>query len=97
MDGRLTWTDCEEAGDYVVPNVLSPRDLVSRPDNIDETVQHIKAFRMHIIDSCNCNQYWWTFILFLPIGYYPFWVWTIFFGPCSLLIWFYQNQYVVDW
>ena len=41
MDGRPTWTDCDEAGgDYVVPNVLSPRDLVSRPDNMDETVSH---------------------------------------------------------
>ena len=38
MDGRLTWTDCDEAGDYVVPNVLSPRDLVSRSDKMDETV-----------------------------------------------------------
>ena len=41
MDGRPTWTDCDEAGDYVVPYVLSPRDLVFRPDNIDETVPHI--------------------------------------------------------
>ena len=24
-----------------MPNVLSPRDLVSRPDNMDETVTHI--------------------------------------------------------
>ena len=40
MDGRPTWTDCDEAGDYAVPNVLSPRDLVSRPDNMDETVRH---------------------------------------------------------
>ena len=40
MDGRLTWTDCDEAGDYVVPNVLSPRDLVSRPDIMDKTVPH---------------------------------------------------------
>ena len=40
MDGRPTWTDCDEAGDYVVPNVLSPRDLVSRPDIMDETVPH---------------------------------------------------------
>ena len=41
MDGRPTWTDCDEAGDYVVPNVLSPRDLVSRPDILmDETVPH---------------------------------------------------------
>ena len=40
MDVRPTWTDCDEAGDYVVPNVLSPRDLVLRPDNMDETVPH---------------------------------------------------------
>ena len=38
MDGRPTWTDCDEAGDYVVPHVLSPRDLVSIPDIMDETV-----------------------------------------------------------
>ena len=40
MDGRPTWTDYDEAGDYVVPNVLSPRDQVFRPDNMDETVPH---------------------------------------------------------
>ena len=40
MDGRPTWTACDEAGDYVVPNVLSPRDLVFRPDNMDKTVPH---------------------------------------------------------
>ena len=40
MEARPTWTDCDEAGDYVVPNVLSTRDLVSRPDNTDETVPH---------------------------------------------------------
>ena len=28
MDG-LTWTDCDEAGDHVVPNVFSLRNLVS--------------------------------------------------------------------
>ena len=38
MKVRLTWTDCDEAGDYVVPNVISPRDLVSIPDDIDKTV-----------------------------------------------------------
>ena len=43
MDGRPTWTECDEAGDNVVPNVLSPRDLVFRPDNMDETVPHKKA------------------------------------------------------
>ena len=47
MDGRPTWTDCDEAGDYVVPNVLSPRDLVFRPDNMDETVPHT-TFNTHI-------------------------------------------------
>ena len=41
MDSRPTWTDCDEGGGYVVPNVLSPRDLVSRPDIMDETVPHI--------------------------------------------------------
>ena len=40
MDVRMTWTACDEAVDYVVPNVLSPRDLVFRLDNVDETVLH---------------------------------------------------------
>ena len=40
MDIQLTWADCDKAEDYVLPNVLSPRDLVSRPDNMDETVLH---------------------------------------------------------
>ena len=44
MDARLTWIDCDEAGDYIVPNVLSPRDLVSRPDNMYETILHIMAY-----------------------------------------------------
>ena len=43
MDGRHTWADCDEAGDYVVPTVLSPRDLVFRPDNMEETVPHTIA------------------------------------------------------
>ena len=38
MDGRLIRTNCDKSGDYVVPNVLSPRDLVSRLDNMDETI-----------------------------------------------------------
>ena len=49
MDVRLIWTDCDEAGDNVVPNVLSPRDIVSRHDNINETVLHTyfrKKFQM---------------------------------------------------
>ena len=40
-DLRLTWTDCGEAEDYVVPNILSPRDLVFRPDIMDGTVKSI--------------------------------------------------------
>ena len=40
MDIQLTRTDCDEAGDYVVPNMLSPRDLVFRPQNMDKTVLH---------------------------------------------------------
>ena len=48
MDGRPTWTDCDEAGDYVVPNVLSPRDLVSRPDIMDETVPHTSGTKKNI-------------------------------------------------
>ena len=47
MDGRPTWTDCDEAGDYVVPNLLSPRDLVFRPDNMDETVPHTHIEEFH--------------------------------------------------
>ena len=54
MDGRPTWTYCDEAGDYVVPNVLSSRDLVFRPDDMDETVPHTHINRpshiMHKID-----------------------------------------------
>ena len=41
MDGRPTVTDCVKAGNYVVPNVFSPRDLVSRPDNMDKAVPHV--------------------------------------------------------
>ena len=48
MDVRLTWTDCDEAGDYVAPNVLSPRDLVSRPDNMDETLLHTQPKMLNI-------------------------------------------------
>ena len=59
MDGRPTWTDCDEAGDYVVPNVLSPRDLVFRPDNMDETVPHTQLI-----------AYWVIFHAFLSSAYF---------------------------
>ena len=62
MDRRPTWTDCDEAGDYVVPNVLSPRVIVSRPDNMDETVPDTYLFMQlrvfgvrsaaHLSDHC---------------------------------------------
>ena len=69
MDGRPIWTDCDEAGDYVVPNVLSPRDLVFRPDNMDETVPHTYknekvAARLQLgccyyaAIKCVCNNWW---------------------------------------
>ena len=40
MDGRPTWTDFDEAEDFFVPNVCSPRDLLARPDSMEETVPH---------------------------------------------------------
>ena len=39
MDG-VTRTYCDEAGDYVVSNVISPKDLVSRPDNNGQNFYH---------------------------------------------------------
>ena len=54
MDGRPTWTDCDETGDYVVPNVFTPRDLVSRPDKVDETVSHTNYFFLSKYSACLC-------------------------------------------
>ena len=54
MDVQLTWTDCDEAGDYVVPNLLSPRDLVSRPDNMDKTVLHRSVSMMFFLGLVQC-------------------------------------------
>ena len=56
MDVRPTWTYCDEAGDYVVANVLSPRDLVSRPDNMDGTVLHTLFPGIHIALSISCTH-----------------------------------------
>ena len=41
VDVRLTRTDCDKAGDYVVPHMLCPRDLVSSPKNMDKTALRI--------------------------------------------------------
>ena len=54
MDGQPTWTDCDETGDYVMPNVLSPRDLVFRPYNMDETVPHTRLVLMFTFKN-NCG------------------------------------------
>ena len=50
MEGRPTWTDCDEAGDYVVPNVLNTRDPVSRHDIMDEYVPHTCEKQRRISD-----------------------------------------------
>ena len=41
-----------------MPNVLSPRDLVSRPDNMDETVPHTQRKRHNIaVDIYNDEDF----------------------------------------
>ena len=57
MDVRLIWTDCDEVGDYVAPNVLTPRDLVSRPDNMDETVLHTFCAPRHVFEHERPDQH----------------------------------------
>ena len=63
MDGRPTWTDRDEAGDYVVPNVLSPRDLVFRPDNMDETVPHTHTMLVNLEFSSVKMTFFWKYFL----------------------------------
>ena len=41
-------TDCDEAGDYVVPDVLSPRDLIFRPDIGQKTLPLPQIVKMLI-------------------------------------------------
>ena len=48
QDKLLTRTDCDEAGDYVVPNVLSPRDLVFRSD-IGHKMYHHHCYSIDIL------------------------------------------------
>ena len=55
MDVRLTLTDCDEAVDYVVPNVLSPRDLISRSDcTTHKTKRDFTVFNTRL-DLININ------------------------------------------
>ena len=49
MNGQPTWTDFDEAEDYFVPNVCSPRDLLTRPDNMDETVPHTHKYMIETL------------------------------------------------
>ena len=54
-DKLLTRTYCDAAGGYVVPNVLSPMDLVFRPDFSDIKLDHQRTCTMlshH--DACVC-------------------------------------------
>ena len=34
-----------------MPNLLSPRDLISRHDNMDETVIHTNSPILHVLDE----------------------------------------------
>ena len=49
MNGQPTWTDFDEAEDYFVPNVCSPRDLLTRLDNMDETVPHTHKYMIETL------------------------------------------------
>ena len=74
MDVRLTWTDCDEAGDYVVPNVFSPRDLVSRPDDMDETVTttllwYINIFKQPLDQNLLAKDITWIGKYMFYFGY----------------------------
>ena len=70
MDGRPTWTDCDEAGDYVVPNVLSPRDLVFRPDNMDETVPHTQiGYPITIVSQFTFHEELQVFLVITSLFY----------------------------
>ena len=40
-----------------MPNVLSPRDLVFRPDNMDETVQHMPMQYSVIFHGCKNGNF----------------------------------------
>ena len=58
QDKLLTRTDCDEAGDYVVPNVLSPRDLVFKP-GIGHKLYHqmpLVAFVTKYASSCQPSR-----------------------------------------
>ena len=53
---KQVWTDCDVAEDYVVPNVLSPRDLVFRPVIMDETVESSCSNKMAALTRPDAKQ-----------------------------------------
>ena len=66
MDGRPTGTDCDEARDYVGPNVLSPKDLVlvslQTWQHGQNCTTHRKAhtprLSLYCFDTCICVTLW---------------------------------------
>ena len=53
----MTRTYCDEAGDYALPNVLSPSDLVFRPDIADINCTTTRVFdkpACTTIESSSC-------------------------------------------
>ena len=54
MDVRLTGTDCDESGDYVVPNAL-----VSKPDDMDETVLHTSETFVVLFSTHKIKYIWY--------------------------------------
>ena len=63
QDKLLTKTDCNEAGDYVVPNVLNPRDLGFRPDIGHKLYPHHTDIMPAFIKKLNqrvpvCNMFY---------------------------------------
>ena len=51
-DKMLTRTDCDEAGDYVVPNVLNPKDIVFRPDIGHKLYHHQEKIHISFFEAC---------------------------------------------
>ena len=64
MVGRLTRTNCDEAGDYVVPNELSPTVLVSRPDT-RKLYNKVNLFYREYVDFDSLENYFHLRFTFL--------------------------------
>ena len=78
QDKLLTRTDCGEAGDYIVPYLLSPRDLVFRP-YIGHKLYHHRKRKLIFLLSITRNyvvpvRRGFLFLLVVKIG-------------CVILLW----------